>query len=256
METPLLIHRVEGTKGANVYLLADQTLALIDTGFAGNAERIIAHIRKIGRQPQELSHIILTHNHPDHTGSANQLKALTGASILAHPGDAIMQAEPAVAGVPRAVPLFHWFVNKLGRLSHATQIKADVYVNDGDTIPCLGGLRVVHTPGHTRGSISLFLEQQSTIFVGDVVINHGDKLSRPLLNPGVDIGQAEESLRKLAELPFAACYFSHGEPLLEGASERIRQLAHSPPTTSLWWRILRNLRRLARFHLRLFRRAG
>ncbi len=223
METLPLIHHVEGTKGANVYLLADQTLALIDTGFAGNAERIIAYIRKIGRQPQELSRIILTHNHPDHAGSANQLKALTGAIIMAHPDE---------------------------------HIKADVHINDGDIIPCLSGLRVVHTPGHTPGSVCLFLEQRNIIFVGDVVINHGDKLSRPLPNPSVDIDQAEESLRKLAQLPYDACLFSHGEPILKGAAERICQLAQSPPTTPLWWRILKNLRRLARFQLRLFRRVG
>jgi len=256
MEILPLIHRVEATRGANVFLLVDQTLALIDTGFAGNAERIIAYIRKIGRQPQELSHIILTHNHPDHAGSANQLKPLTGASIMAHPADAIMVADQEDTLASSRGPIPPWFASMLTSLSHSAHIKADVFINEGDMIPFLGGLRVLHTPGHTPGSICLFLEKQNAIFVGDVVINYGDKLSRPLPNPSTDLDQAEESLRKLAQFPFDACFFSHGEPILENASERICQLAYTSITTPLWWRILKNLRRLARFHLRLFRRTG
>ncbi|OGO03558.1 MAG: hypothetical protein A2Y60_05475 [Chloroflexi bacterium RBG_13_54_9] len=254
MEILPQVHRVEGTRGANVFLLADQTLALIDTGFAGNAERIIAYIRKIGRQPQELSHIILTHNHPDHAGSANQLKALTRASIMAHPAEAIMEADPGATQASSRGPIPRWFAGMLTSPFHSAHIKADVFINEGDMIPFLGGLRVLHTPGHTPGSICLFLEKQNAIFVGDVVLNHGDKLSRPLPNPSTDLDQAKESLRKLAQLSFDACFFSHGEPILENASERIRQLAYTSITTPLWWRILKNLRRLARFHLRLFRR--
>ncbi len=248
------VHHVEGTRGANAFPLTDQTLALIDTGFAGNAERIVTYVGKIGRQRQELSHIILTHSHPDHAGSASYLKALTGARILAHPGDAVLKANQETTLASGRAPVPSWFASMLRSTDHSAPIEADAFLNDGDMMPFLGGLRVLHTPGHTPGSICLFLEQRRIAFAGDVVINHGDRLSRPLPNPNADLNQAEESLRRLAQLPFDACFFSHGEPILEGAAERMWQLAYSPPVTPLWWRILKNSRRLARFHLRLFRR--
>ena len=78
------VYLVDGTKGGNVYLLADRKMALIDTGMHGNAPLILKFINDLGRDPKDLESIIATHGHLDHIGSVNKLQTLTGAKILAH----------------------------------------------------------------------------------------------------------------------------------------------------------------------------
>jgi len=128
----------------------------------------------------------------------------------------------------------------------------DVLVTDGEVFPYLGGLRVVHTPGHTRGSISLLLEKSEVLFVGDTIINNEDRLSRPLPF-GADRDESEQSLPKLARLDFDICCFGHGSPLC-WAKEKVKELAMSYPSTPLYWRIARSWRRLIRFGTSLWRR--
>ena len=73
----------------NVYLLdTDGGLVLLDTGFPGTAPKILAGIKQLGQAPADVRHIVLTHCHPDHIGSAAVLKRETGATVWAHPADA------------------------------------------------------------------------------------------------------------------------------------------------------------------------
>ncbi|MDZ7845919.1 MAG: MBL fold metallo-hydrolase [Owenweeksia sp.] len=78
---------------ANAYLLEEENeLSLIDTGPEGSEQRIFNYIHGIGRNPEELTQIIVTHSHPDHAGSAAALKKATRARIYMHPKDADMVA--------------------------------------------------------------------------------------------------------------------------------------------------------------------
>jgi glyoxylase-like metal-dependent hydrolase (beta-lactamase superfamily II) len=69
------------------YVLAGETITLIDTGVAGCEEVIFDYIRSIGRDPCEISFIILTHSHPDHIGAAKAIREATGCSVMAHPAE-------------------------------------------------------------------------------------------------------------------------------------------------------------------------
>jgi hydroxyacylglutathione hydrolase len=89
MEIAPGIFLIDGTRGGNVYLLVDEKLLLIDTGMPGNAGRILQFIRGLGRDPNELEYIIVTHGHPDHIGSLRELQALTRAKTLAHRNEVI-----------------------------------------------------------------------------------------------------------------------------------------------------------------------
>src|SRR5215471_16704258 len=95
-QTPELtpgIHRID-TGASNAYLIADEAgLALVDTGLPGSGKKILAQIGALGRRPEEITRIILTHQHPDHIGGAADLVAATSAEVWAHPLDT-----PAIEG--------------------------------------------------------------------------------------------------------------------------------------------------------------
>ena len=128
----------------------------------------------------------------------------------------------------------------------------DDVVRDGDVLPYMGGLHIIHTPGHTPGSMCLFLAKSRVLIAGDTIINNEDRLSRPL-PLRADRDESEQSLRKLAQLDFDICCFGHGPPLYS-AKERVSQLAMNYPRTPLLWRIVRSWQRLVRFGIRLWRR--
>jgi hydroxyacylglutathione hydrolase len=68
----------------NMFLAVGKSLSLIDTGFAGSSRHIVDFIQKIGRKPEEIELIILTHNHLDHTGGLEKLRQFTRAKVAAH----------------------------------------------------------------------------------------------------------------------------------------------------------------------------
>ena len=88
MEVVPGIHKVDGTWGGNVYLLLDdEGLVLVDAALPFNGGRILRYIQRLGREPSELRSIILTHAHPDHTGTIPVLRQRSDFSVFVHPND-------------------------------------------------------------------------------------------------------------------------------------------------------------------------
>ena len=239
------VHLIEGVRGSNVYLLADDELALIDTGLPGNGQHILDFIRTQGRDPDELAQIIITHAHIDHMGSLKELQAVTGAKVVAHRGEAVGSSDDGYGLWLQSSGSYRGFLGMLARFTASKPIPIDLLAEDDDILPYLGGLRVIHTPGHTRGSICLLLEKGRVLFAGDTIINNVNRLSRPLPFGG-DGRDSELSLLKLTHLDFDTCCFGHGPPLQE-AQDKVKYLATNYPKSPLYWRIARNWSRLLGF---------
>jgi glyoxylase-like metal-dependent hydrolase (beta-lactamase superfamily II) len=252
MEIARGVYLVDKAKGCNVYLLAGESLTLIDTGLPGNAGNIIKFIQAIGRNPGELSCIILTHSHFDHSGSLAALKAMTNARAVVHYNETV-HAKSGGYTLSSNLISGRLFLRLLACFNPEKSGRIDCLVKDGEVLPNSGGIRVIHTPGHTPGSISLLLEKEHVLFVGDMIINNRDHLSRPLPFKS-DKDQAENSLARLAALQFNICCFGHGPPLTSQAQEKVFQFAIRRPHTPVYWRLLRNWRRLIRFCLHLARK--
>jgi glyoxylase-like metal-dependent hydrolase (beta-lactamase superfamily II) len=212
------VHRVDGVN-ANVYVLKnEEELIVVDAGMPRNAGKILSYVRKLGEQPSSISTILLTHCHIDHVGSAYKLRKATNAKVAIHAEDADFLAGKRALPVPKGVvgSLFRaaWFFFRF----HTFQ--PDITLKEGDIV---AGLKVIHTPGHTPGSISLIDPKRELIFVGDTLFYSGAKIS---VNPKlftVDVDQIKLSVKKISELEFETMLSGHGEPLKPKASERVKE---------------------------------
>jgi glyoxylase-like metal-dependent hydrolase (beta-lactamase superfamily II) len=262
------VHRIPNINGSNAVLISDKKMALVDTGVAGNSEAIISYIKDIGRKPEDLAWIVVTHFHYDHSGSADELAKLTGAKIVAHLDETIEASggrrfllkgnENTGSGPPWWYKAF--FGNRRDRQNRKekTQLEKFDYidteihqaVHDGDVIPVLGGLRILHTPGHTPGSICPVLEGRRMIFLGDSVLNNRIRLSRPLTWDKRKRKQLDISLRSLRNEQLDHACFGHGPPLMDEADTGIKALTDRPYNVPTWRIALKHRATLKRFRER------
>jgi len=222
-----------GAWGANVYLLVDDDLTLVDTGFSGRADLILEQIEELGYSPSDVKRIIITHHHADHTGGLAALKRATQAEVIAHPADA-----PYIDGtLPQPGPVRPQWLSKL--LAHFSWLLAtepvvvDTLVNDGDELPILGGIKILHTPGHTPGSICLYLQSKDLLIAGDLLA-HRFGLRLPSKSFTVDIAQEIQSVKRVASLEFDIICFGHGLPIMRNAHHIVANFADrlTPISTS------------------------
>lgn len=214
------IHRVDEASAnmahANVYLVINgEELTVIDTGTSGNAQKIIEYIQKIDHKPSDVKTIILTHFHMDHMGSAKELKNLTNAKVAAHAEDADYISAKKPLPKPKNI-LFR----AVSPFIKPTPVQVDVTLKEGDKI---ANLTVIHTPGHTPGSIMLIDEKRRVLFAGDTLRYDGKKVSGAPENFSMDPNQLRESITKASTLSFDVMLPGHGETLKPNASEKIRK---------------------------------
>jgi glyoxylase-like metal-dependent hydrolase (beta-lactamase superfamily II) len=145
-----------------VYLIYGKKIYLIDTGVATSEKIIFDYIRKTGRNPEDISLIVLTHSHPDHIGAAHEIQRATGCTVAAHYGERSWIEDVELQHRERPVPGFHSLVGG--------SVMIDRILENGDILD-LDGIRleVFHTPGHSRGSISLLLPEDGALFTGDSI---------------------------------------------------------------------------------------
>ena len=152
------------------YLICGETITLIDTGTAGCEMQIFDLIRSIGRDPSEIALIILTHSHPDHIGAAHTIQQVTGCTIAAHPAERAWIEDVELQNRERPVSGFSTLVGG--------SVQLDYELTDGDSIEPdetqTGEMLLFHTPGHSPGSISLFMHSEGVLFSGDAIPVAGD----------------------------------------------------------------------------------
>jgi glyoxylase-like metal-dependent hydrolase (beta-lactamase superfamily II) len=221
------VYLVEGLRSAHVYLLnSEEGLTLVDAGTPGELGQITAQLEKGGYALTDVKAIVLTHCHADHAGNLAALAAESGAQVLAHEHE--VPYVERTASLPASSPLRRVLVWLMDRAFSSPPCKVDRALQDGDVVQALGGLRVIHAPGHTPGNIALYQPQRQILFCGDTIFN-GAPFSRkqgiqaPPRFFSVDAGQAERSAKALADLPLEVICFGHGDPIVEGAQEKLRE---------------------------------
>ena len=208
----------------NVYLIAEPDgYVLIDTGFPKSAEKILKGFEELGVAPNQIRHIILTHAHPDHIGSAAALKKATGATVYAHADDvSIIESGTGFRKVSASPGLRNRIMTRIlaGRLSAVEPTTVDERIADGDSFPFDHDLKAVHIPGHCAGQIALLWNRNGgVLFTADACINRG---GMKLTAATEDLEEAQRSLAKLAGLTFKFACFGHGPPILVDADQAFR----------------------------------
>ena len=212
------VHYVDGSN-ANSYLVkqSDGTLTLIDAGMQSNGRKILGYITmKMSRTPSDVRTIVLTHCHVDHVRGAAALKAATGARVVVHEGDADFVSGKARYPSPGGAMGFVF--GAMSPFFRTTPVEPDQRLKEGDRI---GRFAVIHTPGHTPGSIALYDEENKVLFVGDTVQFRNGKLEGSPPRFTQDRARAKASVERLSSLDFHFLLSGHGEPLKSADGPRM-----------------------------------
>ena len=216
MEIKNGVYLVDGVRGANCYLYVnDEGILVIDTGMPGNAQKVLTQVKALSKTKNDIKLIILTHSDIDHSGSAAELRKITGAKIAMHGDEKELKKVKGVLGVVFKVMLI---------FMRFEPVKPDVVLKDGDVI---GGLKIVYTPGHTKGSICLY-KAGEILFAGDALRIDGK--GNPILPSNMmnlNSEEAFESAKKIAQLEFDILLPGHGIPIKDGASLKVKKLIES-----------------------------
>jgi glyoxylase-like metal-dependent hydrolase (beta-lactamase superfamily II) len=205
---------------ANVYLIIDPDgLTLIDAGLAQNGKKILKYIADLGHSPPDLRRILITHSDGDHVGGLAALKSTSGAPAYASP----IEAEAIAAGRrSRELKLSgpaRWLFGLAAPWFNVKPVAVDETVTDGQELPVLGGLRVIETPGHTPGHISLFAPSAGILFPGDSLVSRGNRLYPSRGANTWDAAQALESVKRQAALGARIVCPAHGPVVKDAAGK-------------------------------------
>lgn len=176
---------------ANSYLIGD---VLVDCG---------AMPMQVAPYRDRIREIVLTHCHYDHTAYLTEIRAMTGGRVSIHrldgPGLSNDLLSSAMLFGARPAP-----------------VAVDRFLEEGERV---GELAVIHTPGHTPGSICLYEEGEGILISGDTVFTHGSFGRYDL--PGGSLQALKASLKKLSGYAVRGVYPGHGEPVREGGGRHI-----------------------------------
>jgi glyoxylase-like metal-dependent hydrolase (beta-lactamase superfamily II) len=173
-------------------VILEDEITVIDAGMRGSLRLLHAAIAVLGRSPREIRRFVITHAHPDHLGGA------CGAEVLLHPADRVRALRPNAGALVRRL----------------TRLPATADLAHGDVLPVLGGLRVVHTPGHTPGSVCLHAPAYGLLFCGDALWrDRAGRLHQPNRFWSEDLATARSSVGALERLDVGTILFAHRPPL-------------------------------------------
>jgi glyoxylase-like metal-dependent hydrolase (beta-lactamase superfamily II) len=207
-------------------------LTLIDTGLPGSAPAIADAIRGLGHSSADVRRVVLTHAHHDHVGSVPEITGWSDdLTVMAHLAEA-----PAIRAEETTPPpqLEDWerpIFDQVTATIPAAQpvpLRVDRELDDGDAVDLGGTLAIAFSvPGHTPGSLALFLPKPGVLFTGDTVARTqgGDVI------PGVfnhDPAQTRADLHRLAALDAEIACFGHGEPATKDAALELRAATARP----------------------------
>lgn len=231
------IHQLKGFLWSNVFLLEDgDKLALVDAGLHPRSHKLLDYIRSMGRDPAELDTIILTHGHPDHTFGLRPLQRSTNIKVLVHSGDVKSESGGrSWIHYPSQPVAREWDVPFLQKLYF------DEVLHDGQVLPIMDGLEVLHTPGHTPGSVVLYLRSRGVLFTGDSLLSNGKVFRRPIPFPGTNFKDYRRSIERISRLDFEVALPGHGQPMLTGGQAMVKEMLHNYFWAFVWGRLLGKL---------------
>jgi glyoxylase-like metal-dependent hydrolase (beta-lactamase superfamily II) len=232
---------LNGTKGAiyPVVLEHNNTLFLVDCGFPGMLDRIEAAIKKMSLSLNNFTGIIITHFDIDHIGSLSDVKTryphlvvyaseiearfISGAEQPFRLKQALAWLDTVSA---QQRPAISYFVSLLTNLE---PVEVNYILKNNEDLPGINGLRIIETPGHTPGHISIYLPGSKILIAGDSLVVENDILG--LANPGsaFDLIMAVNSVKRFLELDIDKIICYHGGEVSGQINQKLVQLMNNFP---------------------------
>jgi glyoxylase-like metal-dependent hydrolase (beta-lactamase superfamily II) len=204
------------------FVNSDSSVTLVDCGLEGSYKKLIKDLARIRKHPKDVKNIILTHAHDDHVGgSAKMIQECDVKNVLMHEEDSHLP--PTGKTPPRDDSRFSGKIMKLIPDKGYEPFAITKKLKDGEIIDTAGGLKVIHTPGHTDGHISLLHFESETLITGDSIFNMTSRMTWALSGFCVNYKQSQETAKKFLNLDFKNACFTHGPEIRESGKSRIKQ---------------------------------
>ena len=230
-ELNMKVHTIKMGFVKSYLICGEAGCILVDAGIKKDAKALLAGLQKISIQPEDIKLIVITHAHGDHVGGLMEMKKKTGAPILIHKREAPFLLEGISAPIYPRKRILKFFI-KTGMQAAIPALKADLTMDDEFSLAAYGvDAKVIHTPGHTPGSLTVIAGKDALI--GDTAMKIGVLSGRSYV-PVIaeDMGQVERSWRRILECGVETIHPSHGKSfqaahmkdMLEVISKRIHNL--------------------------------
>ena len=211
-----------GRSLVNSFALADDDggITLVDAGMRGATRRLTAHLAAIGRRPEQVRRIVATHAHFDHVGDARRLRDTTRAVLCIHEEDAAFCSSGKAPPLDRTRPL-----GRILSLLPQTSIggaPVDETFTDNQLLDVAGGLRVLHTPGHTPGHCSFLHEPSGVLITGDSLFYWRRRMRYSYALFCTSYAMSLQTADRLGEADYEIAAFTHGPEIRDRAREAIR----------------------------------
>ena len=199
----------------------DGSVTLVDCGLKRAPKKIVSALAAIGKHPQDVQRIILTHAHFDHAGGASRMVDETAArGVDVHEDDAeYVRTGTRVPGDTTSTS-GRIFARAPWGDFQATPVSTEL--TDGQVLNVAGGLRILHTPGHTPGHISLLHPGSGVLITGDSIFNMNSRMSWPAKLACTSFRQNIQTAHVLGEIEYAVAAFTHGPEIRDDAREQVR----------------------------------
>ncbi|MEG0249272.1 MAG: MBL fold metallo-hydrolase [Peptostreptococcus sp.] len=203
-----------------VVLISEKDTVLVDCGYMGFLPLLEEAMLREGIDPSSLTKVVITHHDDDHVGALYELKEkYPNIEVVSSEIESdyieqskkslrLIQAEEMLNEMPEDEKEFgRQFCESLKKIM---PVDVDIKVKDGEYFDWAGGCRIIATPGHMPGHISLYLEESNSVVTGDAAVVEDGELV--VANPHftLDLEKAEESLRKLKDIKADTYYCYHG----------------------------------------------
>ncbi|MEA2432637.1 MAG: hypothetical protein QOG54_94 [Actinomycetota bacterium] len=230
------IHQVTDSF-VNWYLVEDgDRLTVVDAGIRSSWKSLHAALAQLGRIPESIDAIVLTHAHPDHTGFAEKARVQLGVPVFVHEADEMISRHPLrykhersllpYAFNPKALPVVASFIRTGSFL--LSPIRSVETFGDEGVLDVPGSPRIIPTPGHTFGHTAFHFEDRDALIVGDSIAtwNPYSGKTGPQLMPLCSTADGNEAIRSLSAIAAteaSTLLVGHGDPWAQGAASAAAQ---------------------------------
>lgn len=229
------LHRLGNDIVASYLVDLPEGITLIDAGLPGHWNDLLRELETIGRSLSDIRGLVLTHGDSDHIGFAERLRREIGAPVFIHSADSHRvrtgEKPKTPMGPARFRPTLGFLTYGLKKGALRIQYVQDVIeIADGDVLELPGNPIVLGMPGHSPGSITVWIPAVDAVFVGDALTTRHVLTGREGAQPAPFTDNPEEALRsldRLNEIPASWVLPGHGAPWAESPAEVVAAVRSS-----------------------------